>query len=111
MAVRDVVTKALEDARAAKQINKSQEAALTLTMPAATLAVLNAYDAAVYEELFIVASVTFVEGDELQAVVAQAEGEKCPRCWNFRTLGGNHNHPGVCERCGDALDAIGFVEE
>ena len=35
---------------------------------------------------------------------------KCPRCWNHRALGGNANHGSVCERCGDALDAIGFAE-
>ena len=36
--------------------------------------------------------------------------EKCPRCWNYRELGGNPNHPSVCERCGDVLDAIGYEE-
>ena len=35
---------------------------------------------------------------------------RCPRCWNHRELGGNAAHPSVCERCGDALDAIGFTE-
>ena len=50
----------------------------------------------------------FVEGDgdEITAAVTVAEGEKCPRCWNIRELGGNPDHPDVCERCGDALDAI-----
>ena len=68
------------------------------------------YDAAVFEELFIVSSVAFVKGGELAATVEPATGEKCPRCWNFRELGGNANHPQVCKRCGDALDAIGFTE-
>ncbi len=110
MAVRDVVTKALEDARAAKVIGKSQEAALTVEAPAAVVATASGFDPAVFEELFIVASVAFVEGanDEVTATVAVAEGEKCPRCWNIRALGGNAAHPDVCERCGDALDAIGF---
>ncbi len=106
MAVRDVVTKALEDARSAKVINKSQEAAVALTVPAETAEVLGRYDRAVLEELFIVASVDVATGDELAAAVTVAEGEKCPRCWNIRVLGGNPNHPDVCERCGDALDAI-----
>ena len=68
------------------------------------------YDAAVFEELFIVASVSFAEGEELAATVSKTEAEKCPRCWNHRALGGNANHGSVCERCGDALDAIGFAE-
>lgn len=106
--VREVVTKALEDARTAKAITKSQEAAITVTAPDDILAVLTRFDAAVFEELFIVASVDFVTGNALSAAVAAASGEKCPRCWNFRTLGGNRAHPDVCERCGDALDAIGY---
>ena len=109
--VRDVVTKALEDARGAKTINKSQEAAVVVTAPQATLDALAAFDAAVFEELFIVSGVTFAAGEELACEVKPAEGEKCPRCWNYRTLGGNANHPHVCERCGNALDAIGFTEE
>ena len=68
------------------------------------------YDAAVFEELFIVASVSFVEGEELSAEVRKTTAEKCPRCWNYRELGGNPNHPSVCERCGDVLDAIGYEE-
>ena len=50
------------------------------------------------------------EGEELAATVSKTEAEKCPRCWNHRALGGNANHGSVCERCGDALDAIGFAE-
>ncbi len=111
MEVRDVVTKALEDARGQKVIKKSQEAAVKVTVPASALAVLSAYGPEVFEELFIVAGVEFVEGSELSCEVLAAQGEKCPRCWNFRELGGNANHPCVCQRCGDALDAIGFAEQ
>ncbi|OUO91444.1 isoleucine--tRNA ligase [Gordonibacter sp. An230] len=108
---REVVTKALEDARASKLINKSQEAAVVLTAPADQLATLEAFGADALAELFIVSGVDFAEGEELSAAIRPADGEKCPRCWNFRALGGNPNHPDVCERCGDALDAIGFSEE
>ncbi|MDO5335523.1 MAG: isoleucine--tRNA ligase [Coriobacteriia bacterium] len=111
MEVRDVVTKALEEARAAKTIKKSQEAALEVSVPAAALAVLDAFDEAVFQELFIVASVSFHEGTELAAQVSVAEGDKCPRCWNITKIGGNANHADVCERCAAALDEIGFTEE
>lgn len=107
---REVVMKALEEARGAKQVNKSQEARVTVAAPREALDVLERYEAAVFEELFIVSGVAFAEGEELACEVAPAEGEKCPRCWNFRELGGNENHPHVCERCGQALDAVGFVE-
>ena len=111
MEVREVVTKALEDARAQKKINKSQEAAVRVTVPADTMEKLACFDAAVFEELFIVSGVELVAGDELACEVGPAAGEKCPRCWNYRELGGNSAHPVVCCRCGDALDAIGFVAE
>ena len=111
MQARDVVTKALEEARGAKFVNKSQEAAVKVTAPAELLPVLEGFGAAVLEELFIVSGVEFVEGPELACEVLHAPGEKCPRCWNYRELGGNANHPHVCSRCGDALDEIGFTEE
>ena len=82
--VRDVVTKALEDLRGAKVINKSQEATVSFTAPQATLDALSAFDASVFEELFIVSGVTFAAGDELACEVKPAEGDKCPRCWNYR---------------------------
>lgn len=108
--VRECVTKALEDARSEKVINKSQEANVVIIAPQALLDVMAKFDTEVFEELFIVAQVTFEEGAELSCKVVPATGEKCPRCWNFRELGGNPNHPHVCKRCGDALDAIGFAE-
>ena len=110
MGVREVVTKALEDARGQKVVNKSQEAVVTVTAPRAVLDRLERYDTAAFEELFIVASVAFVEGEELSAAVRKTDAEKCSRCWNYRALGGNPNHPAVCERCGDALDALGYAE-
>ncbi|MEG2615319.1 MAG: isoleucine--tRNA ligase [Raoultibacter sp.] len=111
LGVREIVMKALEEARNGKVINKSQEAAVRVAAPAATLEILRKYAVPVYEELFIVSAVDFTEGDNIAATIALAEGEKCPRCWNYRSLGGNAHHPSVCERCGDALEAIGFSEE
>ena len=56
-------------------------------------------------------SVTFAQRDELVVSVMTATGEKCPRCWNYRALGGNANYPDVCERCGDVLESMGFNAE
>ncbi|MDR2722097.1 MAG: isoleucine--tRNA ligase [Coriobacteriaceae bacterium] len=108
--VREAVTKALEDARNEKRLNKSQEATVLVKAPKAMLEVLEAYEAPLYEELFIVARVDFSEADDLAVEIGLSPDEKCPRCWNYRVLGGNENHAFVCERCGDVLDAIGFVE-
>ena len=110
LSVRDAVTKALEQARGEKLINKSQEAAVTVVAPAGQLAVLGRYDSSVLEELLIVGSVALEEGEELSASIGRAAGEKCPRCWNYRTLGVDARHPHVCARCAEALEAVGYVE-
>ena len=60
---------------------------------------LEAFDPAVFEELFIVSEVEFVEGAERACEVQPARGEKCPRCWNYREL----TDEGVCPRCADVL--------
>ena len=110
LALRETVTKALEDARNAGDIVKSQEADVAITLPAEELAKVAGFDASVFEELFIVSSVTFAEGENAVSVTKSLL-EKCPRCWNYRELGGNASHMHVCKRCGDVLDGLGFVEE
>ncbi len=111
MEVRDAVTKALEDARNQQVIGKSQEAVVSIAAPQATLDVLGRYDVAVYQELLIVCDLEFSQADELAVTVAATEKPRCPRCWNHLELGGNPNHPDVCQRCADVLDEIGFAEE
>ena len=109
LAARDAVTKALEDARTAKTVNKSQEAALTIAAPEAAFEVLSSADAADLEELFIVASVAVerAEGEDIVVTVEKTSADKCPRCWNYRELGGNAAHPDVCARCGEVLESMG----
>ncbi len=108
LALRDHVTKALEEARAAKLIGKSQEAAVVITAAPSALKAVADFDPAVFEELFIVASVRFVadedaaEGD-VSVEITVADGEKCPRCWNYRELRTEGEHAGVCERCAAVL--------
>ena len=100
---REVVTKALEEARIAKVIGKSQEAAVALTVPDGAMSALRGRDAGALAELFIVADVTLVAGEEFSAVISVAQGEKCPRCWNIRLLGSDVQHPEVCVRCAEVL--------
>ena len=107
LAFRDEVTKALEEKRVEKVINKSQEAVVRATVPPAEYDVLTDFSEGFFEELLIVSKVAFERGDELTVEISVSDLDKCPRCWNFRVLGGNPHHPDVCERCGDALDAIG----
>jgi isoleucyl-tRNA synthetase len=97
--VRDVVTKSLEDARNAGVVGKSQEARVRITAPAGTLATLGARGTSALAEMLIVSAVELAEGEKISAAVLVAEGEKCPRCWNWRTLGA----AGVCDRCASVI--------
>lgn len=99
LAARDSVTKALEDARNAGVIGKSQEAAVTLMAPEADARVLRDLGEDALDELFIVAKVDIVDGEELHASIAVAPGDKCPRCWNIRELGSD----GLCPRCSEIM--------
>ena len=106
--VRDVVTKAIEDARNEKIINKSQEAALRITAPAQVVSALSRFTAAELEEFFIVAEVVVEEGgEEAAAEVTKTTAAKCPRCWNHRELGSDAAHPDVCARCAAVLSGMG----
>ncbi|HAM15031.1 MAG TPA: isoleucine--tRNA ligase, partial [Eggerthellaceae bacterium] len=111
MAAREVVTKALEESRNEKFVNKSQEAAVKVTLPAEQLSVMQDFGPEVLEELFIVSQVSLVGGDAMAASIGHAAGEKCPRCWNYRDLGVDDSHPDVCGRCAAALNAMGFEED
>jgi isoleucyl-tRNA synthetase len=103
LAARDVVTKALEEARNAGVIGKSQEASVEIAAPADAIATLAARPA--LADLFIVSAVSLVARDgEMSVTVSRAPGEKCPRCWNIRTdVGSDAAHPEVCGRCATVL--------
>ena len=114
LAVRDAVTKALEDARAQKTVGKSQEAAIGLRVTPDTAAILDKLPDGTLEELFIVAEVRVVVDEQLAETsveISRATGEKCPRCWNIRELGHDARYPEVCDRCAAVLaelaDAMG----
>ncbi len=110
---RAVVTKALEEARATKQIAGSLEARVEVRGPAAVLAPLRKHDAAstVFPgnaaNLFIVSEADLVDGlGPLTVRVEKARGGKCERCWTYSpNVGRQAAHPGVCERCAPVLEA------
>ena len=103
---RDAVTKALEEARGAKTINKSQEAAVRICAPAEVCSCLKSLEPEALEELFIVSKVEIEEGEELAAHISVTDLEKCPRCWNHRELLADGEHAGVCARCAEALEQL-----
>jgi isoleucyl-tRNA synthetase len=108
LAVREVVTKALEDARKAGAIGKSQEAKVVITAPAETLDVLRARGARALADMLIVSEAELRPAatgvSEVAVSIETADGEKCPRCWNLRTdQGGDPMHPGLCARCASVV--------
>jgi len=106
LSVREAVTKALEDARNAKVIGKSQEAAVRVSAPADVAAVLDARGGDALAELFIVATVDVAVADELEVTITASPLAKCPRCWNLREIGADPRRPDVCARCAGVLSDL-----
>ena len=41
---------------------------------------------------------------QTEIIVAKADGQKCPRCWNYKTdISEDKDHPAVCARCAKAV--------
>ncbi len=115
LAIRGEVTKTLEEARAAKVIGHSLDAAVTISTSAADYAILDQYR----EDLryfLIVSKVTLLQEEnldnarisadieKLQVKVEKASAEKCERCWvHDETIGDNAEHPTICNRCVTSL--------
>jgi isoleucyl-tRNA synthetase len=98
MEVREVVLKALEEARQAKFIRAPLEARVRLQGSG-----LDDY-AADLPSLFIVSQVVLEPGSELRAIVERADGTKCERCWKYSTfVGQDPDFPTVCDSCSETL--------
>ena len=109
--VRDEVLGALEQARIAKTIGGSLEAAVEIAASGQTLELLQQHrDDLRY--IFIVSEVELEPAGEAKIdnwaiKIRRAEGKKCERCWNYsRRVGESSRYPTVCERCVSALAEI-----
>jgi len=115
LAVRDVVLKNLEEARAAKVIGNSLEAVVILEVPEKLYQRLQPYTGQL-ADIFIVscADLKVQDGpddvspdsavERMTVSVARAQGNKCDRCWKYFT-DTTGTDTGVCSRCGEALKA------
>lgn len=80
MKYRDIILKALEEARSQKVIGKSFNAKLTITLDNESKAVFDLIkDQAA--QLLIVSQLEFKDGDEFKVEVSAAVGQTCARCW------------------------------
>jgi isoleucyl-tRNA synthetase len=116
--VREVVTKALEEARNKKVIGHSLGARVTVYASEEWFAVLKTFEQ--LEKMFIVSRADLraenekedsaVSLEELSGIwvsVQAAEGEKCERCWIIEpSVGENEEHPTLCRRCQEVVSKL-----
>jgi len=109
---REIVLKALEDARNQKLIGTGLEAQVSLTASGEVYQALSTYKEGL-RYLFIVSAVSLAEGNgDLIVDVKRADGQKCDRCWNYSTQvvenrdfrTSEKDYALVCERCTPVLE-------
>jgi isoleucyl-tRNA synthetase len=103
--VRDQVLKALDDAREAKLIGKSLEAAVFLEASGEVYTLLEKHGVEL-PTWFIVSQVDLQRGTspDLNIRVERARGDKCERCWKYTMdVGSNEDFPTVCAACASVL--------
>jgi isoleucyl-tRNA synthetase len=110
-ALRPHVLKALEEKRRTGEIGSSLEAKVIFkTASLRDLEYLN-QNIDMLPAAFIVSQVevrednTILQGlseefTKTEIIIEQADGQKCSRCWNYKTdLGSDAQHPTLCHRC------------
>jgi len=108
MGLRQEVLAALEEARRQKTIGKALEAAVRITDTPDHLKIYRTSES-VLREIMNVSDIEWVEGSSLEIQVEKASGQKCGRCWHWKTDVGEHAmHTTLCGRCVDAVEAVGL---
>jgi isoleucyl-tRNA synthetase len=116
--VRAETTKALEEARAKKQIGHPLDATVILSVKDDLFGVLEPY-AENLRFIFIVSNVSLLNDQKLDdsfvsenieglaIKIEAAPGKKCERCWVYETsVGSDSEQPSICERCLKALSEM-----
>jgi isoleucyl-tRNA synthetase len=119
VAFRPHVLKALEEKRQAGMIGSSLEAKVVIeTASDQDFNRFMAFDEKVLRTAFIVSQVMLQKVSSVDAgvstdfsktkiLIVKADGEKCPRCWNYSSLiGAQAAHPELCERCAKVVADI-----
>jgi isoleucyl-tRNA synthetase len=102
--VRAAFTKAYEEAAGSGAIAEktTQAASAKVTLDEDQYGLLTGSRACDLAEPLVCSAVEVLEGDELSVEVVPATGEKCERCWNYRSLGPDH----LCCRCHAVVEAL-----
>jgi isoleucyl-tRNA synthetase len=105
LAIRSLVSKALEVARQEKTIKANLEAFVRLKGNESTYRLLSEYEPEL-PGFFIVSGVSIENHTEADVAVAveRASGQKCERCWKYKSdIGADPQLPGVCFSCARAV--------
>ena len=108
---REEISKALEVARANKEIGLSLEAKVEIFAEGEDYRFLSGKEE-LLKEVCIVSDVKISENrrnkDEEVGIgvkVSKADGEKCERCWSYSTtVGENKKHPHICAKCASNIE-------
>ncbi len=105
--IREIVMKALEQARREKTIGGSLEAKVVISGPEETLSFLRSFGDEL-RFLFLTSGATLSGTDgALTVAVLPADGAKCQRCWSYTDdVGSDPEWPGACARCSRAVRLI-----
>ena len=113
MKTREVVTKAIEPLRADKKVGSSLEVAVYIEAEGEKLDILKANESEL-SNIFITSQAYLtsekpenvlneLSEDDITVRVCKAEGEKCERCWKYRTLGEHEGYETICSDCYEAI--------
>jgi len=108
--VREIVNRAIEPMRAAKQLNTTAEAEVAITAPAAWLERLAPYRDELPGFLLVAAIGTRAgaDGQPPEVMAARTTWPRCERCWTYRAdVRGDGPHAGLCDRCVAVLASTG----
>lgn len=109
--IREKILKALEISRENKQIGQSLEAKIILYPKNSEIKKFLKENEQILEEISIISELEIAEIKEkiedVEIKVEKASGEKCNRCWMYKTsVGKNEKYNDVCQRCSEILNKL-----
>ncbi|HYC34860.1 MAG TPA: isoleucine--tRNA ligase [Usitatibacter sp.] len=109
--LRALVTKGLEESRAAGKIGSSLQAEVTVAAAGTDLALLRALGDDL-RFILITSQAAVEEGGEFSVEVKPSPHPKCERCWHWRAdVGRDSRHASICARCVSNLQGPGERRE